>query len=143
MGANCGMARRPGRPRKIRPFKHLYNRAWRRRSRHQLKTHPLCVYCLEEGVHTPATVSDHVIPHKGNVELFRFGELQSLCVDHHNSRKQRLECHGFDSKIGLDGWPVDPNHPANSKCNSFGPRPTYPVARVVPERIDVVSKLLP
>jgi hypothetical protein len=29
------------------------------------------------------------------------------------SAKRFVELHGFRPDIGLDGWPLDPNHPAN------------------------------
>lgn len=64
---------------------------WRRRSKLQLDQHPLCAMCEAEGVIMPATISDHVVPHRGDVDLFWNGELQSLCKDHHDSAKQREE----------------------------------------------------
>jgi hypothetical protein len=64
---------------------------------------------------TAATVADHITPHKGDYNLFWHGELQSLCPHHHNSIKQQLETGepGYSRAVGLDGWPTDPNHPAN------------------------------
>jgi 5-methylcytosine-specific restriction enzyme A len=67
--------------------------------------------CLEEGRTTPATVADHVTPHRGEPMLFWRGKLQSLCVLHHNSSKQRAEKRGYDTQIGEDGWPTDERHP--------------------------------
>ena len=58
-------------------------------------------------------VADHVVPHKGDPVLFWEGELQTLCPDHHDSTKQQAEVRGFSVERGADGWPVDPNHPAN------------------------------
>jgi hypothetical protein len=51
---------------------------------------------------TAATVCDHVIDHKGDVDLFWNGERQSLCAPCHNKAKRtgRLA-------VGLDGWPVN------------------------------------
>ena len=93
---------------------HLYNtRRWQRQVKLQLKEYPLCSMCLERKVTTPATVADHVIPHKGDAWLFQYGELQSLCAHCHSHRKKRLETHGYLLDIGTDGWPLDPNHPAN------------------------------
>ena len=128
---------KPKRPE--RPFKHLYNsRKWRRIARHQIKTNPLCAFCLLENEHIPATIADHVVPHKGDEQLFWFGELQSLCAQHHDGKKQRQERRGYDTTIGLDGWPVDPNHPANGK--QVSPiRPRYEPKR----QIDIVSRLIP
>lgn len=49
-----------------------------RRTRHLL-AEPFCRECAKQGIRTYATDVDHVIPHKGNPELFLHGELQSLC----------------------------------------------------------------
>jgi hypothetical protein len=69
--------------------------------------------CEAAGVLTPATVADHVEPHRGDMEKFWSGELQSLCEHHHNSVKQAEERNGYSPQIGADGWPLDPRHPAN------------------------------
>jgi 5-methylcytosine-specific restriction enzyme A len=69
--------------------------------------------CLAHGRVTRATVADHVIAHKGNYDLFWHGKLQSLCTIHHNSTKKQIETIGYSRHIGTDGWPTDPNHPAN------------------------------
>ncbi|HMR51207.1 MAG TPA: AAA family ATPase [Amaricoccus sp.] len=75
-----------------RPERKWYFTArWKRRRSMQLRVEPLCVHCLKLGRTTPATVADHVVPHRGNAALFWFGELQSLCDHHHNSAKQREE----------------------------------------------------
>jgi 5-methylcytosine-specific restriction endonuclease McrA len=83
----------------------------------QQPEHRLCVMCLDEGGETNtviATVADHVVPHKGNEQLFWFGELQGLCRRHHNVSKQQLETKGYTDDISPSGWPCDPNHPANT-----------------------------
>jgi 5-methylcytosine-specific restriction protein A len=84
---------------------------WRRRSRAQLRAHPLCAMHLAKGEAVPATVADHVIPHKGNWILFTKGVLQSLCASCHNRTKQQEEALGFRCDIGEDGWPIDRRHP--------------------------------
>lgn len=45
---------------------------------------PLCRLCLEAGRVTPASVCDHLVPHKGDFTAFRLGALRSLCADCHN-----------------------------------------------------------
>lgn len=69
--------------------------------------------CLARNVLTPASVADHIEPHRGDVTAFWFGELQSLCENCHNQRKRREELHGYQQDVGDDGWPIDPRHPAN------------------------------
>ncbi|RXG91577.1 HNH endonuclease [Bradyrhizobium zhanjiangense] len=93
---------------------HFYGTAfWQRRRRQQLLAHPLCRFCADDGLVTPATHVDHVEPHRGDWDLFCLGELQSLCSHCHNSRKQQMEARGFDVMVDDDGWPTDPKHPAN------------------------------
>jgi hypothetical protein len=72
--------------------------------------------CLADGKLTPATIADHVEPHRGDANLFWRGALQSLCDHCHESRKKIEETRGYRLDVGLDGWPLDPNHPANAGC---------------------------
>ena len=102
-------------------WNYLYNQQiWRNRRRTQLREYPLCTLCETRGQVTPATVVDHVLPHKGDEWLFYNGALQSLCEHCHNYRKKHLEMYGYQRDIGTDGWPLDPAHPANK------PRPHAP-----------------
>lgn len=97
-------------------YRRLYNLAgWKKRRVEQLTRDPLCGYCLAAGMTTEATIADHVIPHRGDPDLFWFGELQSLCKLHHDSTKAREESGGWDSMADLSGYPVDPAHPANKR----------------------------
>jgi len=88
---------------------------WRRRAKRQLREHPLCAKCANRGVVTPASIADHIEPHRGRYEFFWFGDLQSLCANCHNSFKQFEERNGYSTAIDRDGWPIDPRHPANAK----------------------------
>lgn len=88
--------------------------AWRKRRQGQLTSHPLCWMCQQMGYVTPATVADHVVPHRGDRELFWRGELASLCKYHHDSTKQAEEIRGYSIAIGEDGMPVDSRHPARA-----------------------------
>ena len=47
--------------------------------------------CLAEGIVCAAVVADHIEPHRGDVERFWRGALQSLCNPHHNAAKQAEE----------------------------------------------------
>lgn len=61
-----------------------------------------------------ATVADHVEPHKGDeAKFFDRNNLQALCKPCHDGAKQSEERRGYSAKVGIDGWPVDPRHPAN------------------------------
>ena len=66
---------------------------------------------MAKGMVVPAEVADHVVPHRGNEQLFWFGKLQSLCWSCHSSNKQLLERRGYYTDIGVDGWPTDNKHP--------------------------------
>lgn len=84
---------------------------WARIRRHQLHEHPLCAFCLQRGIVEPATICDHVEPHRGDVNKSWLGPFQSLCGECHRSAKRYVELRGFRPDIGADGWPTDPKHP--------------------------------
>ena len=49
--------------------------------------HPLCAECLKNGVLTPATVVDHIVPHRGDHALFWDEQnWQPLCKDCHDRK---------------------------------------------------------
>jgi len=70
--------------------------------------------CQQHGVTTPATVVDHIDPHKGDLVAFWLGPVQSLCKQCHDSPKRYVEQRGYSNAIGADGWPVDPKHPVHT-----------------------------
>jgi hypothetical protein len=92
---------------------------------HQLEIAPFCRMCAAKGLAVPAQVADHVIPHRGDPRLFWYGALQSLCTSCHDSRKTPSERLGYSTEIGLDGWPVDPNHPIYDR-EPMQPRRLHP-----------------
>ena len=70
-----------------------YDRRWRARRARFLREHPLCVdpYSIHPRQAVPATVADHIIPHRGDRELFEDPDnLQPLCA----------ECHGLKTARG-------------------------------------------
>ena len=76
-----------------------YGSRWRKVRERFLMEHPLCVECLKEGRITPATDVDHIVPHKGNPDLFwDYDNLQALCHKCH-SRKTAKEDGGFGNPI--------------------------------------------
>ncbi len=59
-----------------------YTSRWRRYSKNRRKYHPLCERCGH-----PAQVTDHIIPHKGDMVLFWDGSNhQSLCKKCHDTK---------------------------------------------------------
>ncbi len=64
-----------------------YDAAWRRESKRYLLEHPLCVRCLSDGHAVPATVVDHVTPHRGDKKLFWDKDnWQALCKRCHDKK---------------------------------------------------------
>ena len=70
-----------------------YTFAWRKARKAWIIRHPLCAICGQ-----PATDVDHIIPHRGNRELFwDSSNWQSLCHECH-SRKSYGERHSIGRK---------------------------------------------
>lgn len=81
--------------------------AWKRIRAEQLKRQPLCFMCERRGLITPATVCDHIEPHRGDINRFLGGPFQSLCASCHSRDKQIIERGGeAPVETGADGWPV-------------------------------------
>lgn len=90
------------------PWRGWYNTSrWQRIRSAQLAAYPLCVMCQEVGTLTPATVCDHVEPHRGDEAKFWHGATQSLCESCHNRHKQREERgRRVPWAVDEDGWAV-------------------------------------
>jgi 5-methylcytosine-specific restriction protein A len=72
-----------------------YDARWRKSRAAFLKRHPLCVHCECDHRLTPATVVDHITPHRGDMLVFwDQGNWQPLCKMHH-SRKTAKEDGAF------------------------------------------------
>ncbi len=67
-----------------------YDYRWQKFRLSFLKKNPLCVECLKSDRTTPANEVDHIIPHRGDKELFwRIGNHQSLCKPCHSAKTAR------------------------------------------------------
>lgn len=86
---------------------HLYNsKRWKSLRAHQLVIEPLCRMCKQVSRLTPATIADHITPHKGNVNLFfDRRNLQSLCKTCHDAGKSRQEHRGHVQGCDASGIP--------------------------------------
>ena len=74
------------------PWRALYKTGrWLAIRAAQLRDEPLCGMCAADGRVEPATVCDHVEPHRGDAARFFAGPFQSLCKWHHDGAKQRAE----------------------------------------------------
>ena len=72
---------------KKKPSYGLYSsRRWHKLRSVQLKSEPWCAICeSRDGIHVPATVVDHITPHRGDMDLFYDTcNLQSLCKPCHD-----------------------------------------------------------
>jgi 5-methylcytosine-specific restriction protein A len=86
-----------------------YTWRWRKARESWLRSHPLCgdrhrgssdqhSLCLQQGRVSAAHVVDHIVPHKGDDDLFwNSDNWQSLCTDCHNMKTAR-EDGGFGNK---------------------------------------------
>lgn len=102
------MTERPGAKRESRNWLGLYRTGmWKSIRLAKLRRDPLCHFCQQQGRIEPATVVDHIKPHKGDFHLF-FAEsnLQSLCKTCHDGAKQRMEKQG--KEIGCDAKGIVP-----------------------------------
>ena len=64
-----------------------YDAKWRKVRKLYLQQHPLCSLCQQEGKLTPATVIDHILPHRGDTTLFWDKKnWQPLCKNCHDRK---------------------------------------------------------
>lgn len=99
------------------PWRSWYGtKDWKIRRARQLKADAyLCQPCKRAGRSRVATTVDHVVPHRGDRNLFLFGKVESMCASCHSAAKQLEEIEGFSREIGDDGFPTDPRHPFNRR----------------------------
>ena len=64
-----------------------YGAQWQKARALFLKQHPLCAFCQAEGKIVPATVVDHIIPHRGDQRLFwDQANWEPLCKECHDKK---------------------------------------------------------
>lgn len=69
-----------------------YTYAWQQARIRFLKANPLCVLCEAMDLVEPATVVDHIVPHRGDQVLFWLrSNWRSLCKPHHDSDAQKKD----------------------------------------------------
>ena len=77
-----------------RPSAHQrgYTGRWSRARTTYLRNNPLCKMCAENDLITAATVVDHIVPHKGDQELFwDTSNWQPLCKACHDHKTFHIE----------------------------------------------------
>lgn len=88
-----------------------YTSKWQKARATFLREHPLCAMHQALGRLVPASVVDHITPHRGDSVLFwDSGNWQALCKPCHDRHKQRLEKGGVLSGCDVNGLPIDPGH---------------------------------
>lgn len=94
-------------------WRRLYSTArWKRLRLHRLDQEPLCRLCRDRFKRiTPANVCDHIVPHKGDEQLFfDYANTQSLCKPCHDIHKHREEIGALERpEFGADGYPLGEN----------------------------------
>jgi len=69
-----------------------YGYRWQKSSKGWLRVHPLCAECERQGRVAAATVVDHIVPHRGDMQLFWDpNNWESLCKPHHDAKTGRGE----------------------------------------------------
>ena len=98
-------------------YPHLYGSTrWRKASRRHLQRHPLCAQCEKMGRVVVATIVHHKAPHNGNEAIFwDESGWESVCATCHSGIKRMEETRGYSAACGVDGVPMDANHPWNRK----------------------------
>ncbi|WP_425105475.1 HNH endonuclease [Ancylobacter sp.] len=85
-----------------------YTAEWDRAAKAYLASHPLCLGCTAEGRLTPATLVDHVEPHRGDMTKFWVMEMwQPSCRWHHDVVKKHLEARFDRGEIRLRDLHLD------------------------------------
>jgi hypothetical protein len=86
---------------------------WRKRSAFHRKQHPMCAECERQGRTHEAHLAHHITEYwPGATDLhFFFGPLESLCFSCHLEKHGRPPSRPYRRDIGLDGIPLDPQHP--------------------------------
>lgn len=71
-----------------------YGSVWKKEREIFLAAHPLCEECLKAGKYVKATDVDHVVPHRGDVELFwDKNNWRALCHSCHSKKTAKTDLH--------------------------------------------------
>lgn len=85
-----------------------YTRRWAKVSKAYIDAHPLCLGCQAVDRIEATTLTDHVIPHRGNERLFWDpANRQPACRWHHDVIKQALERRFDAGEIGAADLRLD------------------------------------
>jgi 5-methylcytosine-specific restriction protein A len=116
----------PSKPPKLKPaastrsrrsttrWQHLYaSHRWRRASE-RFRASPegaLCIDCRARGVITPSAITDHIVPHCGNLDLFWDPRnFAPRCWGCHSAKTRSDQTGKPRRGCDQDGVPLDRNH---------------------------------
>lgn len=78
-----------------------YDWRWHKARTVYLQSHPLCIDCLAADKTVPATVVDHIIPHRGDHELMWDEANWAARCKHHHDVKTAREDGGFGNPVSF------------------------------------------
>ena len=85
-----------------------YGSRWQKARKTFLLSHPICADHEKRGMVMPATVVDHIVPHKGDMSLFwDHGNWQPLCAACHNLKTAVQDGGGGHGKAMMPGCDVN------------------------------------
>lgn len=85
-----------------------YSARWDRSSLAFKAQHPLCLGCEARGKTVPTEVVDHIVPHRGDQDLFwDIGNWQPCCRRCHDVVKARLEVMWQRGEVGASALRLD------------------------------------
>lgn len=73
---------------KSRDYAFYNSKRWRKFAKQFLKNNPYCFRCRDAGALRWATVCDHIIPLSEYKNPFEISNLQPLCAECHNTKRQ-------------------------------------------------------
>lgn len=80
------------RAKRLKTAERGYDHSWQKYTKQFKREHPLCVLCKVRGFSVPAEVTDHIIPHRGDKQLFWDpANHQALCKRCHDVDKAKIE----------------------------------------------------
>lgn len=85
-----------------------YTGEWSAASADYRRNNPLCIGCFAVGRYEAATVTDHIVKHDGDHQLFWDRDnWQASCKWHHDVVKQRLEDMAARGQVGRPALRLD------------------------------------
>jgi 5-methylcytosine-specific restriction enzyme A len=102
-------------------YRRGYTKRWAAAAKRFLHENPLCSACRKAGRVTQATEVDHIVPHRGDLELFwEPTNWAPLCKPCHSAKTLSEQYGKPVVRQGCDtgGVPLDPNHHWNTHAQS-------------------------